>query len=184
MKRFFSEILSIVISIVIALGIFWVTKTYFFYQIEVDGDSMYPTMQDGERYILNVQGDIDRFDIVVFPAPDGSNAQYVKRVIGVPGDEIEYRDNQLYVNGQAVEEEYLNALEAANPGQKVTPDFTLDEITGEHTVPEGEYFVLGDNRPVSKDGRYFGFIDEETIDGTTNLRIWPFSKFGRIQSEN
>ena len=181
MKRFFSETFSILFSVIIALAVFWVVKTYFFYQVKVDGDSMYPTMQDGDRFLAKVDGEIDHSDIVIFPDPEGSGSDFVKRVIGLPGDTVEYKNNQLYLNDEPVEENYLNDLKAANPNQKVTPDFTLDELTGEHKVPEGELFVLGDNRPVSKDGRYFGFIKEDDVDGISWVRIWPFSKFVKVE---
>ncbi|MDK7294452.1 signal peptidase I, partial [Streptococcus pasteurianus] len=77
-------------------------------------------------------------------APDNSGDKYIKRVIGMPGDKVEYRDNQLYINDQAYDEPYLNELKAENPGKLVTDNFTIEK------VPEDSYFVMGDNREVSK----------------------------------
>lgn len=186
MKNFFEEVFSIVLSVVIALVIFWVVRTYFFYPFRVDGASMANTMNDGERYILNLRADIDQSDIVVFPAPDGSGDEYVKRIVGVPGDTVEYEDDVLYINGEAIDEPYLDSIKedyfARFPEDTTfTDDFTLEEITGETTVPEGSYFVLGDNREVSHDSRYFGFIDADSVEGTTHFRYWPLDKLGNVQ---
>jgi signal peptidase I len=186
MKKFFEEVFSIVISVVIALVIFWVVRTYLFYPFKVDGDSMKDTMLDGERFILNLRDPIDQSDIVVFPAPDGSGDEYVKRIIGVPGDTVEYKDDILYINGEAIDEPYLDTIKADYFARfpedtTFTDDFTLEDITGQTTVPEGSYFVLGDNREVSHDSRYFGFIDADSVEGTTHFRYWPLDKIGSVQ---
>lgn len=180
MKNFLGEVFSIVISVIIALLLYTVIRTFLFYPFQVEGSSMYPTMKDGERFILNKLDEIDRFEIVVFPAPDGSGDQYVKRVIGLPGDTIRYEDNQLYVNDQAIEEQYLAALKEANPNELVTENFTLENLTGVSEVPADSYFVLGDNRPVSHDSRQFQYIDMEAVEGTAHWRFLPLSEFGRV----
>lgn len=186
MKKFLDEVFSVVISVVIALVIFWVVRTYFFYPFRVDGDSMANTMIDGDRFVLSLTDDIDQSDIVVFPAPDGSGDEYVKRIIGVSGDTIEYKDDVLYINDEAIDEPYLDSIkedyfERFPDDSTFTNDFTLEDITGETAVPEGMYFVLGDNREVSHDSRYFGFIDADSVEGTTHFRYWPFSDFGSVQ---
>lgn len=181
MKRFFSEMFSITISVIIALVLYALIRTFLFYPFQVEGSSMYPTMKEGERFILNKTDAVERFEIVVFPAPDGSGDQYVKRVIGMPGDTISYENNQLFVNEEPIEEEYLAELKAANPNQLVTENFTLESLTGEAEVPEDSYFVLGDNRPVSHDSRQFHFIDEEAVEGTAHWRFLPLDEFGRVQ---
>lgn len=186
MKKFFEEVFSIVISVVIALAIFWLVRTYLFYPFRVDGDSMANTMQDGERFILNLTEEIDQSDIVVFPAPDGSGDEYVKRIIGVPGDTVTYKDDVLYINDEAIDEPYLDSIKADYFARfpedtTFTDDFTLEELTNESAVPEGTYFVLGDNREVSHDSRYFGFIDADSVEGTTHFRYWPISDFGSVQ---
>lgn len=181
MKRFFSEIFSIILSVAIAVVLYTVIRTFIFYPFQVEGSSMYPTMKEDERFILNKMDEVDRFEIVVFPAPDGSGDEYVKRVIGMPGDTVNYEDNQLFVNGEEVGEEYLDELKAENPDELVTENFTLKGLTGEETVPEDSYFVLGDNRPVSHDSRQFHFIDAETVEGTAHWRFWPLGEFGRVE---
>lgn len=174
---FLREVLNLIFSVAIAFVLFIVIRTYLFYPFQVVGDSMVPTLESGDRLILNKLTEVDRFDIVVFPAPDGTDEEYVKRIIGLPGDEITYFQDELYVNGEKVEEHYLEPLKEAS-GQALTGDFTLFGLTGEATVPDDMLFVLGDNRSVSKDSRVFGFIPAAQIEGTADLRIWPLNKIG------
>lgn len=176
---FFREALSLLLSVAIAFVLFVVIRTYLFYPFQVVGDSMVPTLETGDRLILNKLAEVDRFDIVVFPAPDGTDEEYVKRVIGLPGDEITYFQDELYINGEKVTEHYLEALKEGS-NQTLTGDFTLFSLTGEMAVPEDMYFVLGDNRVVSKDSRVFGFIPAAQIEGTADLRLWPLNKIGII----
>ena len=159
-----------------------------FYPFQVVGDAMLPTLESGDQLVLINLPEVDRFDIVVFPAPDGTDAGYVKRVIGLPGDEITYFQDELYINGVKVEEHYLEALKE-DADQTLTSDFNLFSLTGEATVPEEMYFVLGDNRNVSKDSRVFGFIKAsqiegfipaEQIEGPSDLGIWPLNKIGIV----
>ena len=176
---FFREALSLLLSVAIAFVLFVVIRTYLFYPFQVVGDSMVPTLETGDRLILNKLAEVDRFDIVVFPAPDGTDEEYVKRVIGLPGDEITYFQDELYINGEKVTEHYMEALKEGS-NQTLTGDFTLFSLTGEMAVPEDMYFVLGDNRVVSKDSRVFGFIPAAQIEGTADLRLWPLNKIGII----
>ncbi|TNV69105.1 signal peptidase I [Trichococcus shcherbakoviae] len=176
---FLREALNLILSVAIAFVLFIVIRTYLFYPFQVVGDSMVPTLETGDRLILNKLADIDRFDIVVFPAPDGTDEEYVKRIIGLPGDEITYFQDELYINNEKVEEHYLEPLREASD-QVLTGDFTLFSLTGEATVPDDMYFVLGDNRSVSKDSRVFGFIPAAQIEGTADLRLWPLNKIGII----
>lgn len=176
---FLREALNLILSVAIAFVLFLVIRTYLFYPFQVVGDSMVPTLETGDRLILNKLAEVDRFDIVVFPAPDGTDEEYVKRIIGLPGDEITFFQDELYINGEKVEEHYLEALKEGSD-QALTGDFTLFSLTGEATVPEDMYFVLGDNRSVSKDSRVFGFIPSAEIEGTADLRLWPLNKIGII----
>ncbi|MGO2083866.1 signal peptidase I [Vagococcus sp.] len=162
-------------------------KVFVFTSVIVSGDSMNPTLVDRERIISLKMTKIDRFDIVTFPAPDEPSKKYIKRVIGMPGDTIEYKDDQLYLNGKIYKEPYLDELKKGNDpdllpeGLPVTKDFTLEEVTGQTKVPEGHYFVMGDNRQNSKDSRMIGFIDEATILGDVKFSFWPVSKWGLVK---
>lgn len=175
------DILEMVVFTVVLFVVFFLIRQFLFMPVAVDGPSMEPTLQHGDRLILNKVSDPDRFDVVVFPAPDGSDALYIKRIIGAPGDSLEYRDGILYVNGNQVYEPYLEELKALNPNwDEFIQDFSLADLTGESVVPEGHYFVLGDNRSNSKDSRSFGFITEEDLEGTANFRFFPFGKIGNV----
>ncbi|PLR78894.1 signal peptidase I [Bacillus sp. V3-13] len=162
----------------IGIVIFAFIRTFFFSNYIVEGESMMPTLGDGNKLVVNKIGyqigDLERFDVIVFHANEQED--YVKRIIGLPGDEIEYRDDQLLINGKKIEEPYLDRYRMEIPGEKLTGDFTLREITGEETVPEGKLFVLGDNRRGSWDSRQFGFIDADQVVGEVNLRYWPLDE--------
>ena len=162
-------------------------RFYIFSPIKVQGESMMPNLVDGEKAIALKVGDIERFDIVPLKAPDDASLYYVKRVIGLPGDTISYKDDTLYVNEKPLKENYLNQYKQdwQNAGniEPLTPDFTLEEITGQPTVPANTYFVLGDNRQVSKDSRVkeVGFIPAENIIGKAKVSFWPPSQWGKIE---
>ena len=133
---------------------------------------MVPTLKDGDIMILDKIGyrinGLDRFDIVIV---DYEGERIIKRVIGLPNDYVEYIDNKLYINGEYIEEEYE---------RKDTNDFML-EMIGENVIPEGKYLVLGDNRPISKDSRIIGLIDEKDIKGYTSIILFPFNRIGKVK---
>ncbi len=112
--------------------------------------------------------DIERFDIVVIKT---NKTKIIKRVIGLPGDKIEYKDNKLYINGEYVKEDFLDK-------NTKTYDFTLYDLTGYETIPEGYYFVMGDNREESSDSRIIGLISKKNIEGHAKYTIFPFRRFG------
>ena len=142
----------------------------------VSGASMYPTLHNGDRMILSKIGDINRFDVVVLKAPD-ENVEYIKRVIGMPGDTLEMKQGVLYINGKKIEQPFINT-EALQKQTVFIDDFTLQTLTGETKIPEGKYFVMGDNRGVSKDSRMIGLIDRKAIEGKAVFTIWPMNQFG------
>ena len=126
---------------------------------------MVPTLKDGQILLLNKFdykiNDIERYDIIVIKV---GNGEIIKRVIGLPGENIEYRDNTLYINGH--EEETIYNFD--------TEDFTLTDICECDKIPQNKYLVLGDNREISSDSRGpIGLIDMEDIEGSTQISIWP-----------
>ncbi|MFA1818982.1 signal peptidase I [Virgibacillus oceani] len=165
----------LLIAISIALVLAFTLRSVIFANYSVVGESMQPTLNDGNLLIVNKVlynlQEADRFDVVVFHANDQED--YVKRVIGTPGDKIEYKNDQLYVNGEYVEEEFLESYKMASSSDPFTEDFTLKALTGETQVPEGKLFVLGDNRQDSLDSRSFGFIDQEVLVGKVGMTYWP-----------
>ncbi len=162
----FIKEISVYIIIVVVIVLL---KIYVISPIRVNGTSMDPTLKNGDIMILNKIGyritKIKRFDIVVIKYKD---ELLIKRVIGLPGEKIKYVNNTLYVNGKKLDEEF---------DKTYTYNFSLKEI-GSTTVPDDSYFVLGDNREVSKDSRSIGFIDREDIVGKSSLTLFPFNRFG------
>lgn len=139
---------------------------------------MLPTLHNQDRMIVNKLsykiGEPRRFDIVVFHAEEGKD--YIKRVIGLPGDRIEYKNDTLYVNGKAYKEPYLDEYKKQVIDGPLTEPFTLEDIPGgQETVPKGHLFVMGDNRRFSKDSRHIGFIPMEKVVGKTSIVYWPLS---------
>ena len=179
MKYILKEIVSTLVLFAVMFLVIMGVYKYIAEPFIVDGASMESTLKSGERLWMLKLNQIDRFDVVIFPAPDNDEKLYVKRVIGVAGDTIAYEDDQLLINGEAVVEPYL-AEKAATIEGDFTYDFTLEGITGETTVPEGSFFVMGDNRRNSLDGRRFGFIDTEDVMGEADFIYWPLSEFGLL----
>ena len=143
-----------------------ITRIFFFSPIRVNGTSMYPTLQDKEFMILNkisLKQGINRFDIVVVQE---NNKYIIKRVIGLPGESVMYKDSKLYINGKVIEDNY---------SKTTTNDF--DNVV----LGENEYFVMGDNRAVSSDSRIIGPVNIKNIKGKTNLIIFPFNKMRTVE---
>jgi signal peptidase I len=164
-------------ALLIAVILAAVIRYFLFAPIVVDGLSMMPTLKDQDRMIVNKFsyniGEPKRFDIIVFHAPEQKD--YIKRVIGLPGDTIEYKDDTLYVNGKAYKEPYLDKYKKQVADGPLTDPFTLEEKIGRKTVPEGELFVMGDNRRFSKDSRHIGTIAFDKIIGKTSVVYWPLN---------
>jgi signal peptidase I len=170
-KRALTEWIVILI-VAVLVSIFM--RTFVFETYFVPSGSMYPTLQVGDRIIvdkLSVDfGTINRGDIVVFKAPKkvaiacGDDvADLVKRVIGLPGDNLTSKGNTIYVNGKAVKEKWPH----------IEP---LGTAIGKIHVPAGEYFMIGDNHAPSCDSRAWGFVPRSSIIGKVFLRIWPLSR--------
>ncbi len=162
-------------ALLIAVILAAVIRYFLFAPIVVDGLSMMPTLKDQDRMIVSKIsykiGEPRRFDIIVFHAPEQKD--YIKRVIGLPGDTIEYKNDTLYVNGKAYKEPYLDEYKKQVQDGPLTDPFTLEEKIGRKTVPEGELFVMGDNRRFSKDSRHIGTVPMEKVIGKTSIVYWP-----------
>lgn len=170
-------------ALVIAFLLAALIRYFLFAPIVVDGESMMPTLHDQDRLIINKLaydiGEAERFDIVVFHA--AGEKDFIKRVIGLPGEHIEYRDDVLYVDGEPIEEPFLQPYKEKVQG-KLTGDFALqDTLEGEQTVPEGELFVMGDNRLRSKDSRHIGTVPIDQVVGEAAVQFWPFKDFHFIK---
>lgn len=172
------EVYSWVKSIAFAFIIAFVCRQFLFTPSTVLGASMSPTFHDQDRVVVSKLSEIQRFDVIVFDAPDSENEYYIKRVIGLPGDRVEMKDDVLYINGKALEESYLIENKEENLFNRLTEDFSLQEKTGVSKVPEDMLFVMGDNRLHSKDSRAFGFIPYETVIGEVKFRYYPLQDMG------
>ena len=146
-------------------------RTFIITPVRVNGTSMDPTLKNGEIMILNKikynKNDIKRFDIVVVKM---DKELLIKRVIGLPNEEIKYVDNKLYINGEYIKETFLN-------DDVYTTNFSLDDFKLKK-IPENCYFIMGDNREVSLDSRTFGCFSKDKILGSANLVLFPFTKLG------
>jgi signal peptidase I len=138
----------------------------------IPSESMTPTLRVGDRVLVNKFiyrfKEPERGDIVVFESVEGGGEDLIKRVVGVPGDEISVRGGRLLVNGEPQRERYVN---------KKFPDTSSSAPT---TVPQDHVFVMGDNRANSRDSRYFGTVPEKKIEGEAFLRFWPPDRIGGL----
>ena len=125
-----------------------------------------------ERMVLPVR-DIRRGDIVVFKYPDEPARDFIKRVIGLPGDMVELRNKKVFINGQPLDEPYVHFLEPSHQASEVT-SFDVRERYGPVQVPNGQYFVMGDNRDNSQDSRYWGFLPRHYVKGKALLIYWSY----------
>ena len=158
---------EIIQQIIIALVLFFILIKFVLIPCEVDGTSMYPTLHEGDfgySFIITRTMGIKRFDIVVIKLEDDKDKLLVKRVVGMPGEKMEYRDNKLYINGEYVEETFL--------GEGVhTSDF-------ETVLGDDEYFCMGDNRSVSRDSRYYGSFKGNQIVSSHLFILKPLENMG------
>lgn len=163
--------------ILVALSAAFLIRAYVFQTFYIPSVSMVPTLQVGDRIIVSklstAFGDINRGDVIVFKHPPreqcggdaGPDSDLVKRIIGMPGDELTSRNNTIYVNGKKLVENWQH-------------EPNLGSDIGYVKVPKGQYFMMGDNRPSSCDSRMWGTLPESLIVGKVVLRIWPLSHFG------
>ena len=178
----FKELMSWIVPIAIGLLLALLIKQFAFQFVRVDGPSMQPNLQNNERVVCLKQAKIHRGSVVVFDAngvdPQVSvKTEYVKRVIGLPGDTVEAKNGNLSVNGKKVDQSYISKSERSSG----TGTWTLHSISqenswvlhnGAYKVPKGEYFVLGDHRSVSNDSRYWGFVPKSKIVGVVKVGFW------------
>jgi signal peptidase I len=133
-----------------------------------------PTISSAERSVLPMTG-IRRGDIVVFKYPEDPERDFIKRVIGLPGETIELREHRIHVNGAAIDEPYAHYLpRPAGPGGGETTSDDVRDRYGPVVVPAGGVFVMGDNRDNSQDSRYWGFLPKENIKGKALMIYWSF----------
>ena len=159
--KFLKELIPYIIIVLVVVLI----RTFFFSPASVSGSAMEDTLYDGELVIVNkiaLKSGIDRFDIVIVNIGD---ELLIKRVIALPNEKIEYKNNVLYINDEKIEAPFEF---------EYTDDFV-------HTTGDDEYFVMGDNRDVSQDSRVLGAFNVKSIKGKVNLVLFPFNKIGFVK---
>ena len=170
MKEKLKELYPYIVIIVVVV----LFRTFIATPVRVNGGSMESTLNDGDILILNkLDNNYNRFDVVVINKKvSGKKTKLIKRIIGLPGETIEYKDNELYINGEILED--VTIIRTGN--------FNLDELYNIDKIPEGYYFVMGDNRVNSSDSRDYrvGLIKKSEIVGTTTIRLFPFNKIWKF----
>lgn len=159
--------------------------TFFLSVVKVSGHSMDPNLADKQRLVMSKKSAIHRYDIVVSKEP-GADINIIKRVIGLPGDTLEFQDDTLKINGKTQEETYLkdyqNKFKSGTLADTYDYNTSYQNIAKQSfnftndfkvTVPKNNYFLLGDNRLISKDSRSFGPVPENFILGKVIFRYWP-----------
>lgn len=142
--------------------------SYFATPAIVEGSSMQPTLYDNNIVVMEKHiKELKQSDVIVFDAQPIDDRYYIKRIIGLPGDTVEIRDGNVYVNNIKISENYLRS------GTVTEPEMVIK-------VPENEYFVLGDNREVSEDSRFIGTISIEKIKGLVYFKVYPFKDAGKF----
>ncbi|MDR2077010.1 MAG: signal peptidase I [Desulfovibrio sp.] len=174
--------------IVYAVAIMLFIRTFLIQPFIIPSSSMEQTLQPGDRVFVSKLsygihlpfiskelfslGEPRRGDIIVFPYPRNPGIDYIKRVVGLPGDVLEIRGKQLLRNGEPVHEDYVTHSAPVSPGWR---DFMPPT-----TVPPGKLFVMGDNRDNSQDSRYWGFVDKDTVYGRAIVIYWSSLNFTNI----
>lgn len=173
-KSFAKSFLEIAEIIIIALVLSWILRTFVAQPSVIPSPSMLPTIQEQDRVLVDKLffkwTGLHRDDIIVFlPPPEAhSKKDFIKRIIGLPGETLEIKNGEVYINGNALKE----------PFELQPPDYTYGPVT----IPANSYFVLGDNRNNSGDSHMWGFLPKQNIIGRAFLRYWPLTRFGPISS--
>jgi signal peptidase I len=176
---------SIVIAVILALFV----RTWAVQAFKIPTGSMENNLLIGDHLLVNKfifgpaatgiertllpMRDIRRGDIVVFKYPDEPERDFIKRVIGLPGETLELRNKKVYINGQPLDEPYVHFLDTAHNAGEVT-SFDVRERYGPVKVPDAQYFVMGDNRDNSQDSRYWGFLPRGYIKGRALMIYWSY----------
>ena len=159
------KVIKEVIPYIVIVVVVVLIRTFIITPVRVDGDSMKNTLKNGDILLLYKLSSIDRFDIIVLDE-EKDNEKIIKRVIGLPGETVAIKKGKIYINDKVIDDEYAYGE---------TSDF--DKVT----LADDQYFILGDNRLISKDSRYFGPIKENEIKGKIVFRLFPFTKIGTVQ---
>ena len=178
-RRIYAILIDLVETLVIAGAIFVVIYAFLFRPFQVNGQSMYPNYHNGEYILTNLIGlkfgDISRGQVVVFESPEDREKDFIKRVIGLPGDKISIQKGTVILNDRILDESSYLTGEVKTYGGAFLGE---GETT---TVPEGSFFVLGDNRNFSSDSREWGFVPKDKIIGKSFFVYWPVEEMRLVK---
>ncbi|PIT89421.1 MAG: signal peptidase I [Candidatus Levybacteria bacterium CG10_big_fil_rev_8_21_14_0_10_36_7] len=180
LRKIYSILVDLIETLVVAGAIFVVIYYFLFRPYQVNGESMFPTYHDGEYILTNLItlkiDDPKRGDVIVFQSPTNNEKDFIKRIIGQPGDTVKLQDGKVYVNDQELDESVYLSSDVRTYGGSFLADGT------QVTVPTDNYFVLGDNRNFSSDSREWGFVSKGELIGKSLVVYWPISAFHVIRN--
>ncbi|PKM82629.1 MAG: signal peptidase I [Firmicutes bacterium HGW-Firmicutes-14] len=163
---------DIIESVAIAVVLAVIIRVFLFQPFYIPSASMEPTLVAGDRIIVSKINfrftDPARWDIVVFKYPVDPSKDFIKRIVGMPGETLQIRDSRLYINGEVVEQPFL------------PPDLRYGDF-GPVKITESQYFVMGDNRNNSDDSRVWGTLPKDNIIGKALIKYWPFERMGLLR---
>ena len=173
-RRIYGILIDLVETLVIAGAIFVVIYAFLFRPFQVNGQSMYPNYHNGEYILTNLIGlkltKLDRGDVIVFQAPTDKEKDFIKRIIGLPGDKVGLENGHVVLNGEGLNESNYLASDVMTYGGAFLAD------GAQTTVPADSYFVLGDNRSFSSDSREWGYVPKSKIIGKSFFVYWPLNE--------
>ena len=171
----------------------FIIRVLFFNTINVEGHSMDPTLHNNDKLLSTKVFNLKRGDIITCKEPHEENCYIIKRVIGLPGDKVEMKNDKLIINNQSYSEPYLDTYKKKLVENKLQINYSYntsyesialhaDNFTNDFrvTVPKGKYFLLGDNRLISKDSRSFGFVSRKEVNGKIICRFYPLNNLARF----
>lgn len=179
-KKIYAFFIDTMQTILLAASIFLVIYIFIARPFQVSGDSMFPTFKNGEYILTNLIGlrfgSLQRGDVIVFIAPIDHEKDFIKRVIGLPGDTVLLHDGSVYINGKKLDESaYLASSVQTYGGAFMKNDQPI-------TVPSDEYLVMGDNRPESSDSREWGFVTKSAVIGKSLFVYWPLKSMRLVHN--
>lgn len=179
-RKAYFFILDLLQTVLLAASIFLVIYIFLFRPFQVSGDSMYPTFKNGEYILTNLialrTNGVQRGDVIVFKAPPDREKDFIKRVIGLPGDTVLLKDGFVYINDKKLDESAYLHSDVRTYGGSFLKD-------GEpYTIPAGNYIVMGDNRPFSSDSREWGLLPANMIIGKSFFVYWPVTSMRLVHN--